>query len=216
MAAARKTRKPVKRKVVSKKRSPRPKPARKSAPKRPAAKAKGARKTVKAPRKASTPKAARKSAAPARSVVKAPAKATAVKAATKPLKVKIAGMREVKDALLKRRTFLLKNLGRLTSTVSEVSDKPVGDRADDASIDLEVDSSYKIAEHEAEELRMIDTALEKIAAGTYGVCEECKNAIERPRLKALPYAVLCLKCKQAEELSRVERSEVDYSEMEEE
>ncbi len=41
----------------------------------------------------------------------------------------------------------------------------------------------------------IDSALDKIAAGTYGVCENCKGEIPRIRLRALPYARLCVKCK---------------------
>jgi DnaK suppressor protein len=41
----------------------------------------------------------------------------------------------------------------------------------------------------------IDKALEKIVAGTYGVCEKCNENIPKERLKALPYAALCVKCK---------------------
>lgn len=41
----------------------------------------------------------------------------------------------------------------------------------------------------------IDRALDKIDAGTYGVCERCGEPIKRARLKALPYAALCVACK---------------------
>jgi DnaK suppressor protein len=41
----------------------------------------------------------------------------------------------------------------------------------------------------------IDRALAKIEAGTYGVCEQCGKPIPQPRLKALPYAALCVACK---------------------
>jgi DnaK suppressor protein len=41
----------------------------------------------------------------------------------------------------------------------------------------------------------IDRALAKIDAGTYGVCEKCGEPIPKERLKALPYAALCVKCK---------------------
>lgn len=132
-------------------------------------------------------------------------------------KARTARLSGVRDALLKRRNFLMRNLGRLTAAASDASDKPVGDRADDASVDLEVDSSYTIAEREAEELRLIDVALEKIANGTYGICEECGRPIEKPRLRALPYAVLCLKCKQAEEVEAARTTEITYTgEIEEE
>jgi DnaK suppressor protein len=41
----------------------------------------------------------------------------------------------------------------------------------------------------------IDRALAKIDAGTYGTCEQCGQAIPKARLKALPYAQLCVSCK---------------------
>ena len=45
----------------------------------------------------------------------------------------------------------------------------------------------------------IDHALELIEQGTYGLCERCGKQIEKARIKALPYATLCIKDKQAEE-----------------
>ncbi len=41
----------------------------------------------------------------------------------------------------------------------------------------------------------IDRALHKIDIGTYGTCERCGNPIPKARLKALPYAALCVGCK---------------------
>jgi DnaK suppressor protein len=41
----------------------------------------------------------------------------------------------------------------------------------------------------------IDKALVKIDAGTYGICEKCGEPIPKERLKALPYAALCVQCK---------------------
>jgi DnaK suppressor protein len=41
----------------------------------------------------------------------------------------------------------------------------------------------------------IDRALAKMDAGTYGVCERCGQPIPKARLKALPYAALCVACK---------------------
>jgi RNA polymerase-binding transcription factor DksA len=43
----------------------------------------------------------------------------------------------------------------------------------------------------------IDIALAKIKEGTYGVCEQCHNVIPKERLRALPYAALCVQCKSA-------------------
>jgi len=41
----------------------------------------------------------------------------------------------------------------------------------------------------------IDDALARIAKRTYGACERCHQAIPKPRLRALPYARLCVACK---------------------
>jgi RNA polymerase-binding transcription factor DksA len=41
----------------------------------------------------------------------------------------------------------------------------------------------------------IDLAIAKIHDGTYGQCVSCGARIPKERLKALPYAVLCVRCK---------------------
>ena len=51
-------------------------------------------------------------------------------------------------------------------------------------------------------MERIDKALVKIAEGSYGLCDRCGKPIEKLRLKALPYANLCIKDKQAEERVR--------------
>ena len=39
-------------------------------------------------------------------------------------------------------------------------------------------------------LELVNRALDKMASGTYGVCERCKQAIDPARLKAQPHAFL--------------------------
>src|SRR3974390_381373 len=41
----------------------------------------------------------------------------------------------------------------------------------------------------------IDHALARIADKTYGACERCHQPILKARLRALPYARLCVACK---------------------
>jgi DnaK suppressor protein len=42
----------------------------------------------------------------------------------------------------------------------------------------------------------VQRALEKMDKGTYGICERCGREIAVERLEALPWAVLCIDCKQ--------------------
>ena len=41
----------------------------------------------------------------------------------------------------------------------------------------------------------IDRALEKLVDGTYGICERCGQQIPKERLRAIPWAALCVQCK---------------------
>ena len=82
---------------------------------------------------------------------------------------------------------------------SAAGDQHLADHASDM-LDREVDGSL---EDNAEEIvREIDAALERIAAGTYGICVNCGKPIPEERLDAVPYAVLCLPCKREEEEGR--------------
>jgi len=57
---------------------------------------------------------------------------------------------------------------------------------------------------DVEEIRDIDAALQRLAAGTYGVCARCEKSIHRPRLEAYPTAKRCLPCQQLHERSRLQ------------
>src|SRR5262249_31321164 len=49
-----------------------------------------------------------------------------------------------------------------------------------------------LIENEQETLDEVQSALRRIDKGTYGRCEECGEAIARPRLQALPYTRHCI------------------------
>jgi RNA polymerase-binding protein DksA len=49
-----------------------------------------------------------------------------------------------------------------------------------------------------DQLAEAERALKKVAAGTYGLCERCGQPIGQERLEAIPYATLCVSCKQKE------------------
>ena len=49
------------------------------------------------------------------------------------------------------------------------------------------------------ELKKISTALKKMEAGDYGICEECGLQIAQRRMEAHPYATACIDCAELEE-----------------
>jgi DnaK suppressor protein len=49
------------------------------------------------------------------------------------------------------------------------------------------------------DLEAVNRALEDMAAGRYGICQECGEPIAKARLKALPFATRCVACQAASE-----------------
>ncbi len=75
----------------------------------------------------------------------------------------------------------------------------VGDEADIATGEIHRNLNIRLIERERVLVQKIDRALEKIAQGTYGGCEECGEKLGYNRLKARPVANLCIDCKVAQE-----------------
>ena len=53
-----------------------------------------------------------------------------------------------------------------------------------------------------DEIREIDEALERIAAGSYGTCIDCEKPIPVERLEARPQAARCIDCQRRAERPR--------------
>ena len=71
--------------------------------------------------------------------------------------------------------------------------------ADLGSDNYEVELDMEMLETEGEEIRQVGEALKRLEEGTYGACGSCGKRIRKPRLRAIPYAKLCVKCKTMEE-----------------
>ncbi len=95
----------------------------------------------------------------------------------------------------------LKTGGDGPEDLSEVTAEHMAERGTD---NFAQDLMIRILQDCDAEVCDINLALEKIDDGTYGLCEECSGRISRKRLKALPFARLCIECKQAEERSSQE------------
>ena len=88
-------------------------------------------------------------------------------------------------------------IGRQGSQGEPLSyDDDSGDTASDIS-EAEKLSALEKSAHEL--LSKVEAALLKIRKKTYGICESCRKPIDKARLKVIPYATLCVKCKAKEE-----------------
>lgn len=76
------------------------------------------------------------------------------------------------------------------------------DYADAGSNTFERERDLSLVENLRDLLEKVEHALGRIEDGSYGTCEGCGKTIEAARLKALPYASLCIGCKRLEESRR--------------
>ena len=116
-------------------------------------------------------------------------------------------MNQLMDRLKDRRQYLLKEVKHRLKEFRNSGTDRLSDTADIASNMIEDEIVMSIAQGEAKEIEQIDNALEKIKKDKYGNCENCGKSINKPRLMAIPFVKLCIKCKEEEE--RYEGSEID-------
>lgn len=84
---------------------------------------------------------------------------------------------------------------RLTEPVDGAGDDP----ADTGAKAVQREHDLAVAYNTRDLLAKSEWAVERMDAGTYGVCESCGKAIGKARLQAFPRATLCVTCKQREE-----------------
>jgi RNA polymerase-binding transcription factor DksA len=168
---------------------------------RPAAKAAAAKTSAVA--KTATPKAAPKAAT----------KTSAAKSAPRPKPVPGGGVAtvdpdfaafldEIKAQLLDERATYIHQAELLKAEADLLAaDREPGDvqfdeesgEGDTLAVERERDLALSAQARGA--VDEIDSALAKIDGGTYGICEQCGRSIPQERLRAIPFASLCVQCK---------------------
>jgi len=107
---------------------------------------------------------------------------------------------DIRHKLEQLRQQLLKELEQIEASGPRVEiaaelREPRSDRAVDAATAVELEHKLAVEDNLRAQLKMVEHALGKLEAGTYGLCDLCSQPISPERLEALPYANLCIKCK---------------------
>ena len=194
------------------------KPAKKAAARKPAAKKAAPRKPAKkaAARKPAAKKAPVRKPAPAKAARKLPPPRPAVAAPPPPRKVRPArafgkeDLRFFRAQLQKQLDLIQGNLNALAGdNLKRSPQEASGDisahsthMADQGTDNFDRELALNLASSRQESLYDIEDAIRRVDDGTYGACESCGGAIERPRLKALPFAKKCMACQNAAERGR--------------
>ncbi len=108
-------------------------------------------------------------------------------------------LKQMESLLLVKKNILLREVEERVKKYRDANSEKMTDIAEIASSASDGDVERIIAEEDARELKQIEDALARIKAGHFGVCEQCSRPIKKARLKAIPFATLCVSCKEEEE-----------------
>ena len=121
-----------------------------------------------------------------------------------------------KEQLKQFRQLLITERAKLTDEIKAIA-RDVSTSPRDASGDLsgytvhmadmaadtyDRELSMNIVSSEQEILYQIDDALKRLEDGSFGLCQQCNQSITLSRLKAVPYASLCINCQRLKEQQR--------------
>ncbi len=106
---------------------------------------------------------------------------------------------EIRDALEQQRKTLLSDAGVMIGQGITYGAENLPDLGDQASAVTDQNFMLRLKEREQKLLKKIDEALDRMAAGTFGICESCGGEIGMKRLKARPVTTLCIECKTKQE-----------------
>ena len=115
-------------------------------------------------------------------------------------------LKQFRQLLITERAKLADEIRSITQNASKSPREASGDlsaytvhMADMAADTYERELSMNIVSSEQELLYQIDDALKRLDDGTFGTCQQCSQPILMSRLKAVPYASLCIACQRTKE-----------------
>jgi DnaK suppressor protein len=109
--------------------------------------------------------------------------------------------------LEERRREIHEKLRAIREEIPSYQDE-VRDTEEQSVTDFAQEMDFALMEMKAQTLIRIDEALQRVDQGTYGTCDDCGQEIAEARLKAVPFALMCLECQEREEtLAAEERAQ---------
>jgi DnaK suppressor protein len=115
------------------------------------------------------------------------------------------------EAYRRRLEWLKARVGGAVTSLQAEALRPIGGEAGGGLSDVprhpaerssdayEEDVALELLGNEGHILSEVEAALERIAAGRFGLCSACGAALTRERLAALPYARYCVHCENRQE-----------------
>lgn len=99
--------------------------------------------------------------------------------------------RAIRAALTTERARLVADLGEAIQAPGQMT---YGSQAAAATQVFEQQRDLALRDRSTQQLELVEAALERLDAGTYGTCLRCGRPIAPGRLEALPWAAYCIEC----------------------
>ena len=103
-------------------------------------------------------------------------------------------MAEFAQRLRRARAELYRTVAQTDEELATLQAHQPGASGEDVATQVATAVLSRLQGQEKHELDEIDAAQTRLAAGTYGACEECGMPIPLSRLRALPVARFCMPC----------------------
>ena len=105
----------------------------------------------------------------------------------------------LRNALLVEQSRLNEQLASLSEVATKENLGYGNHQADDATAAFDQAKDLAVRLNAEGLLKQVNGALKRLDNGTYGLCVECNKPIDTARLKAIPYAELCMDCQRKRE-----------------
>jgi DnaK suppressor protein len=105
------------------------------------------------------------------------------------------GLAAAKDVLERLRQEVLREVRAMGDASRQLDTDDVPDLGDMSTRSYDRDVLYNLSEVQRQKIRDIDTALELLEQGDYGICVRCSEEIAPKRLEVRPFSRYCIECK---------------------
>jgi len=97
----------------------------------------------------------------------------------------------MRDDITKR---IFEEMGSKKDELSDDRNQAPMDSGDLSTLDFQQSMENTLLSHETEHLNRVNSALDRLKQGTYGVCLNCGKEINLVRLQAVPFVEYCVSC----------------------
>ena len=105
------------------------------------------------------------------------------------------GLAAAKEVLERLRQEVLREVRATGDASLQLDTDDVPDLGDMSTRSYDRDVLYNLSEVQRQKVRDIDTALELLEQGDYGICVRCSEEIAPKRLEVRPFSRYCIECK---------------------